>query len=347
MGSTIYDIAKIAGVTTATVSLALNNKKGVSQQTKQRIIDIAKELNYFPNTNARSLSTRKSMTVALCISAVSYEYFNSSFYFDIIKYISQEIGNTLFLTTQISTLDKEAETIATLATSGNIMAFVFIGTRLSVKFICSLIGDIPAVFFNKPDLKGKNVYSVSFDNKEAMRLITSHLISLGHQRIAYLGYLPGVIPAENRLEGFKKAYQEANLEIEPDQVIETEYLPIFGYSAIRKILLEQKELPSGLVCGNDLIAVGVMQALREYSFKVPHDISVAGIDNLQLTDSLWVPLTTVDVNCHSIGEEIAHILQQIAEGEEPQKNPVIDVSLIIRESSGSFNPEGKRTLKMP
>jgi DNA-binding LacI/PurR family transcriptional regulator len=89
-----------------------------------------------------------------------------------------------------------------------------------------------------------------------------------------------------------------------------------------------------------------MQALREYSFKVPHDISVAGIDNLQLTDSLWVPLTTVDVNCRSIGVEIAHMLRLIAEGVEPQKNPVIDVSLIIRESSGPFNPEGKRKLKI-
>ena len=122
-------------------------------------------------------------------------------------------------------------------------------------------------------------------------------------------------------------------------------LPIFGYDAVKRLLAEEEELPSAFVCGNDLIAVGIMQALREYNFKVPEDISIAGIDNLLLSDCLWVPLTTVDVKCQEIGIQIANMIREIAEENVQKQNITIDVSLVKRESTGRFNPNGKRRLK--
>ncbi len=345
MSATIYDIAKKAGVSPAAVSMALNNKKGVSEKTRAMIFDIASELNYQPNFTALSLCTKKSRNVVLFISAVNFQFFDSSFYFSILSAISQSINNDYFLITRISTIDKEAEDIAQIANSEKPLAFVFIGTRLSISFTKQLIGNIPAIFFNKSSSIGNNVYSVSFDNVEAMELITSHMIDLGHRRIAYAGYLPGVITSEKRLEGFKKALSKAGIDQAESRLIKCEYLPIFGYDAVKRLLAEEEELPSAFVCGNDLIAVGIMQALREYNFKVPEDISIAGIDNLLLSDCLWVPLTTVDVKCQEIGIQIANMIREIAEENVQKQNITIDVSLVKRESTGRFNPNGKRRLK--
>ena len=342
MSTTIYDIAKKAGVSTAAVSMALNNKKGVSEKTRTRILDIASDLNYQPNYSALSLSTQKSRNVVLFISAVNFQFFDSSFYFSILSAISQNINNDFFLITRISTIDKEAEDIAQIANSEKPLAFVFIGTRLSIDFIHRLINNTPAIFFNKPNLKGKNVYSVSFDNTEAMEMITEHMLKLGHRKIAYAGYLPGVITAEKRLEGFYKALSKNGIQKTDSMLIKCEYLPIFGYEAVKRLIVENEELPSAFVCGNDLIAVGIMQALREYNFKVPEDISIAGIDNLLLSDSLWVPLTTIDVKCQEIGAQIANLIRKIADNEIENDNITIQVSLVKRESSGKFNPTGKR-----
>lgn len=342
MGTTIYDIARKAGVSSAAVSMALNKKKGVSEKTRARIMDIAEELNYKPNYSALSLSTKKSHNVVLFISAVNFQFFDSSFYFSILSAISQSISNDFFLITRISTIDKEAEDIAQIANSEKPLAFVFIGTRLSIDFVRRLIGNTPAIFFNKPNLTGRNVYSVSFDNREAMEMITGHMLNLGHRKIAYAGYLPGVITAEKRLEGFHAALSRYGMDKSDGTLIKCEYLPIFGYEAVKRLITEDEELPSAFVCGNDLIAVGIMQALREYGFKVPEDISIAGIDNLLLSDSLWVPLTTVDVKCQEIGARIAGLIRKIDQGCTENDNIIISVSLVKRESTGRFNSEGKR-----
>lgn len=343
--ATIYDIAKAAGVSSAAVSMALNNKKGVSEETRRRILTIAENMKYVANDTAKQLSTQRSKTVVLFVSAMSYEYFNSSFYFDIIKYISMGLGQKLNINIQMSTLDQDAEMIEQLATANKVLAYVFIGTRLSPAFIGKLIGDTPAIFFNKPYALGRNSYSVSFDNQRAAYLLTKYLINLGHRDIAYLGYVPGAIPAENRMIGYKSALEEAGVPLNTDRVFQTEYLSVFGYSTIKDMILLDTPLPSAIICGNDLIAVGAMKALLEFGFQVPGDVSVVGIDNLQFTDMLQVPLTTINVNCEKIGLAIAALLLGISENKESGRHVMVNVSLTERKSAGRYNPNRRSCRK--
>lgn len=322
--------------------MALNNKKGVSEDTRKRILKVAEEIGYIPNDTAKSLSTKKSTNIVLYMSALDYEYFHGSFNFDILKYISSELTSYSYRTVvQMSTLDRDAEAIYNLAKSEAIGAFVFMGTRLSAEFIKDLVGDIPCIFFNKPQAYGNKSYSVSFDNRKATCLLTEHVIEMGHKDIAFVGYLPGVVTAENRLLGYKDAHKKYNIEINNERVIHSEHLPRFGYSVVQDMIEKKERLPSSFVCGNDRIAVGVMEVLLEYGFSIPDDVSVCGIDNAQLTDMLKVPLTTVDIHTEKIGAAIAKILIGIFNGNVEKEHIMIDVEIVKRESTGKFNRNRK------
>ncbi len=345
MATSIYDIAQEAGVSAAAVSLALNNQKGVSEATRLRIKQIAEEMNY-QKRPLKSDSQERMFNVILFISAMQYDYFNSSFYFDIIKHLSRVTAHLPFnLIIRLNTLAQDAEAIRNLAEKQNIDAYIFMGTRLSPRFIRQLVGEsVPIIFFNKPQADGKNVFSVSFDNRRAMYLLAKHAIDLGHKDIVYLGYVPGAIPAENRLQGYKDAMEDAGIEIQNNHIVEAEYLPEFGESYIRKLISLGDPLPSAILCGNDRIAVGVMKALREHHFSIPDDISVAGIDNVPLSDMLSVPLTTIDVHPKEIGTALGDMLQAIHRRKVTQRHVVIDVTLIKRESTGPFNRNRKAKL---
>ena len=339
--ASIYDIAKAAGVSAAAVSMALNNRKGVSDQTRLKIIQIAQELGYEKKKRGPIEALQKVLNVVLCISAIQYDYFNNSFYFDIIKHLSKGLVNfSCNLIIRMSTLDRDAEMIQKIAQHQEVDTYIFMGTRLSPRFIRQLVGEnVPVIFFNKPHVEGKNVYSVSFDNRRAMYLLTRYAIELGHKEIVYLGYVPGAIPAENRLLGYREAMEDAGFEVKPNYIVEAEYIPEYGSSYIRKMVSLGIPLPSAILCGNDRLAVGVIKALKEFRFKVPGDVSVAGIDNVPLSDMLEVPLTTIDVQTEKIGSSLARLLQDIHIGKVTQRHILVDVSLVKRQSLGAYHPD--------
>lgn len=338
MKVSIYDIAKAAGVSPAAVSMALNGKKGVSDQTRFQIFRLAREMGYQPRRKHDVPGSQPIRNIFLCISAMQYDYFNSSFYFDIIKYLSRRLPDESYnLMIRLSTLAQDAELIQNIAETRDVSAYIFMGTRLSPQFIRQLVGeDVPVIFFNKPNAEGKNVYSVSFDNHRAMYLLTKHAIELGHRDIVYLGYVPGAIPAETRLAGYRAAMEESGLTVRAENIIEAEYMPEFGSAYIHRLASLGKTFPSAILCGNDRLAIGVMKALRELNFSIPEDVSVAGIDNVPLSDMLQIPLTTVDVHAEQIGDEMAQLLVRILTGRTGRRHIIVDVSLIRRRSTGPF-----------
>ncbi|MGG1516072.1 LacI family DNA-binding transcriptional regulator [Paenibacillus oryzisoli] len=332
MTSNIHDIARLAGVSPATVSLALNGRKGVSEKTKLRVLEIAQQLDYVPNVMAQGLQRGRTNNILVLMSGPQYDYFNSPFYFETLKHFAKGISNTPFqMVLHITTAEEELKHLKMLVSRKGFDGMVMMGLRMPQEEAMAIIGSIPSVFVNRPNVK--EAYSVNANYANAMYLVTKHLLELGHRDIAFFGYVPKLPPSENRLIGFRKAYEEYGLEVKAEQLIYADYYQESGYLAMRKWLQSGLALPQAIIGGNDLIALGILEALYDGGVSVPEDVSLAGIDNLSNTHLLKVPLTTVHIRNDLIGMETSAKIIRLLQDEEVERETWIDVQLIKRAST--------------
>ncbi len=333
MSSKIQDIAKLAGVSPATVSLALNDKPGVSLTTKRKIQQLAKQMNYVPNRLAQGLQGGKSNNVLVFMSGPQYDYFNSPFYFETLKHLSRGLSESPYhMMLQIATADMEQEQLQAIAAGKGYDAAVFMGLRMPLDTAVGIMGESkPLVFVNRPC--GELGYSVNADYAAGMELLTRHLIRLGHKDIAFIGYSPKLASSELRMTGFRRAFAEAGLPVPENRVYYADYYQESGYLAMRKLIQSGAALPSAVIGGNDLIAIGALEALLDAGLRVPEDISVAGVDNIPNTHLLKVPLTTVHVAHDAIGFAAAQAVIGLLDGNNVERETWVDVSLVQRQST--------------
>ncbi|MFX3635848.1 MAG: LacI family DNA-binding transcriptional regulator [Candidatus Pristimantibacillus sp.] len=333
MASKIQDIAKMAGVSVATVSLALNDKKGVNKETRRRVMEIAHQMNYTPNAMAKGLSGKKTNNIAVFMSGPQYDYFNSPFYFETLKYFAKNLSNSPYqMVLTLTTVAEELSCLRQLVSKRGIDAIVFLGLRMPVEEAASIAGDLPCVYINR---HLTDFHTISADYDKGAYQVTKHLLELGHRDIAMFGYIPKLASTEMRIEGYKQALEEFGVEFKPENLVHAEYFQESGYFAMRKLIQSGVKLPTAIIGGNDLIAIGIMEALFDVGMRIPEDISLAGIDNLPNSHLLKVPLTTVQIRHDIIGEKAAQVIVGLLEGKvEEETNVTVDVQLVIRKSTG-------------
>ncbi len=330
--ATIKDIAKQAGVTPGVVSRALNQKNGVKETTRNLIIKIAEEINYYPNAAARSLVTRKTETIGIFMADISQPYYSQ-----IIKgmeYVANQTGYTLLFSNSFESLE-HGEIFRKMVEAERVDGLIIVGSNIKDKnFIPFLIKrEVPFVLVER-NFSDPRVNCIWIDNIHGSYSATKYFILKGHQRIAHISGNMDYQVALDRLEGYKKALYEHRILFAEELIASGKFLWQDGYRAMKE-LLGYKPKCTAVFVANDTMAYGALQAIHEVGMKIPNDIAVIGYDDLEFSALTNPPLTTIRQPRYELGLKALETLIKILRREEgniPMKICLFP-ELIVRSSS--------------
>lgn len=343
----IKDVAALAGVSWRTVSNVINGHRYLRPETKAKVEDAIAELGYKPQTAARQLRTGRSNLITLAIPYIDHPYFAS------LAHAVVEAAKSYDYTVLIDEtrgLPEKEEQVAEGYKNSHADGIIFSPLTLPVDSILAARDETPLVLLGEHTLDPR-IDHVTADNIESTREATEHLISLGHRRIAFLGYLTeGTLgTGDLRLEGYRRALAAAGIDEDPDLVVgaapqsdstqmvsaERDYSREEGYARAQQILLLRKTTPiDAVVCANDLLAIGLLRALREAGVKVPDDFAVTGWDNTPEGGFSAPRLTTVAPDMNAIAQfAVEAVHQRILGSTEAPVGRVVPHRLMIREST--------------
>jgi LacI family transcriptional regulator len=328
--ATIRDVAKIAGVSEATVSRWMNGRLAVRPETAERIESAMRSLEYVPSLVAQTLVTKASRTLGVLLADISNPFFASLT--RTIENAAQSLGYAVIVCNSESDPDKEMNYIQ-LLTRKYIDGILFLSNSKDGAGIRNaLTAQIPLVIVDE-DLDGVTLHGVFVDNTRGAYEAVAHLIALGHRRIAHIAGLP-VHSTPLRLEGYRHALEDHGISFEQSLIRFSNFQAEGGREAAAT-LLAQRERPTAVFAGNDLMALGVIQAAWEASLRVPEDVAVVGFDDIPLAASLVPPLTTVAQPIAEIGRVAVSMLVSLIEGREIQQRVVLPCILRVRHSCGA------------
>jgi len=331
MGVTIKDIAREAGVSLATVSRVINNKnEGVGPETRERILNLMKELEYYPNRIARGLVTKKTNILGLVLPDISNPFFPSLTRG--VEDTANKYGYNIILCNTDNNKKKE-ETYINVLKENNVDGIIYTSVvsnkDKSVKML--LQSRIPFVLLDR-SINAADIPEVITDGESGMQQMVEYLIANGHRRIAYISGPGNNSPAEQRLEGYSKALLSAGIPIDHTIIKGGDYNISSGYRCMKELLDLGADF-TAVACANDLIAVGAMEMLKEKGIRVPADISITGYDDIYLAGVLTPKLTTIAQPKYEMGSLAAELLIKLVQGDEIKERQVIlQPSLIERES---------------
>jgi LacI family transcriptional regulator len=327
---TIYDVARLAGVSTATVSRALNGTAQIAPGTRQAIDAAVEQLGYRPNSIARSLVTKSTQTIALLLPDIS-----NPFYAALVSGIQEYAlahDHTMLLCTTEGDGEREEEYLQLLRAKQVDGALVD-GLVLPPDRIARFVRDgFPIVCLDR-DIDSSVIPLVQVDNRLGGRLATQHLISLGHRRIAHITGAASLGISEERRAGYADALQTAGIEVASSLVSVGTFTEDGGYRAARELLLAEPA-PTAIFAANDLTAVGAINAILESGRRVPDDVSVVGFDDLRLAAYIAPPLTTVRQPAAEIARLATELLIGLTRGEQVEHvRHLLPPSLVVRSST--------------
>lgn len=325
--TTIRDIARLADVSYQTVSLVINDKPGVSEKTRKKILRLMEEMDYRPNRAAQMLTTNRSKTLEMLIVDVAY----GGRLADSTKnaaHAARQAGYSLLVSeTTFEELPEALENAAARLVDGIIMY----APRLNISDadLLKICNGIPIV--RRDYIPSSRLAWVGFDQVYATRLAVEHLVELGHRQIA------SIPPTSELLNGYWRytAWKNVLLEhgLEPGPVAEGDYSMRSGYEAAHKIIASGQPF-TAIVVGTDHMAVGAMRALRERGIRIPEDVSMVGYDNTELSAYTEPPLTTIQFKFSKQDElAVKYLTELIADPQIELHQRVLLADLIVREST--------------
>jgi len=334
---TIYDIAKAAGVSPGTVSRTLNNVGYIKDETREKIEKVMQQLKYIPNRAARTLKTKRTGIIMLVIPDT-----DNPFYFDMIKAVQDVVKFNGYSMVLYYTEGKKSDEIKALKMlhehfADGMILINFSFTNEHIKEIdridCPLVlSSICASHIGGND--GDRFDYIGVDTGKGIYLATRHLALQGHDSIGYIGGVRNLEVFRERYGGYCNALLDHNLHVDEKLVFWKDYTESSGYEA-GKYFLSLKDRPSAICAANDLLAVGAMRAIEESGVKVPEDISIIGMDNIEITSRVRPKLSTVSIAQSEIGRIAAELIFRRLKGEEtkPSVRLIFEPRLIVRESS--------------
>ncbi|MEU9242429.1 LacI family DNA-binding transcriptional regulator [Streptomyces shenzhenensis] len=329
---TIADVAKLAGVSRATVSFVLNNRPGVAADTQERVRSAAEELGWTPSSSARALSTGRVRAVGLVLARepelIGTDPFFPAFMAGIETVIS-ESGDGLML--QMSRPENEVETYRRLAADHRVDG-VFLTDLRAGDPRPALVAELglPAVAVGVPD-SGAGLPSVSLDDRPAVRAAVHHLAGLGHRDIAYVAGPEEFVHARRRRQAWSDALTEAGL---PEGTLLPGGFTAEGGARATRLLLQRPTPPTAIVYGNDLSATAGMAVAQDAGLRLPEDLSVVGFDDVPLASYTSPPLTTCRANPVSWGRASAQALVELIETGTTADVELEPAALVVRGSTG-------------
>ncbi|MDO5678011.1 MAG: LacI family DNA-binding transcriptional regulator [Propionibacteriaceae bacterium] len=327
----IADVARHARVSTGTVSNTLNHPERVTARTRERVMESVRTLGFIPNQSARILTGAPSKTLGLIVVDVM-----SPFYMEVahaVERAASAAGYVMILCNseneherelellQVLTAQRVAGALITPAGGGQPMTEEAFGT--------------PTVLIDYED--DAHACSVRVDHVAGGRMAAQHLIDLGHRDIAFVGGLPTLRQFDERVQGCQEALAASGLDPESLRRVRTEGIGIESGQRTAQLMIESGSLPTGIVCGNDLLAFGVYRGLAGAGIEVPKDVALVGYDDVDFAANWIVPLTSVRQPTREMGELAAQLLIDHATNPEHEhQRMVLTPGLVIRRSSGCY-----------
>ncbi|MEW6046876.1 MAG: LacI family DNA-binding transcriptional regulator [Bacillota bacterium] len=332
---TIREVARVARVSPSTVSRALAGNPRISEATRLRVLEAMESLGYRPNAIARSLVTRSSRTLGVVLYRPPDQAFAHPFFAEALRGVAraaQDFGYSIMVTAA-ETYEAEAQQCLAMLQDRRADGAVLLASRNPDPLIAELVRQrLPFVVLGR--VPGQpSVYWVNNDNFQAAALAVTHLIELGHRRIALIGGHEELVVTQDRLNGFVMTLQEANLSLPPGWVSLGEFTWQHGHREARR-LLEGGDRPTAIVGMDDVLAAGVCRAAREMGLELPRDLSVVGFNDDPLAQLLNPPLTTVRIPARELGEAAARQLIDRLNGRiPPVRHIILPVELVVRGST--------------
>jgi len=326
---TLEDVAKLAGVSTATISRSINEPEKVAVATRDRIQSAIDELAYTPNFGAKILASNKSNTIGAIIPTMANAMFASG-----LHSFQQELASSgvlLLVASSGYNPEHEFKQIQALLAHGA-DGLLLIGSERPVSTLEFLeTRKIPYVISWCYKSDSSKLYA-GFDNKDSAYQITKAVLDMGHRNIAMLaGVSDGNDRARNRIAGVKSAITDFGKGAKLSSVIETNYSLEDGAQAFTKAL---KSKPTAVVCGNDVIAAGALNQAKLLGMQVPGDISVTGFDDISLATAVDPKLTTVRVPQQQMGSSAAKLLIDYVNNNQQPDSIRFETEVIMRDSLG-------------
>jgi len=328
MKASIYDVAKKSGVSVVTVSRVINNASTVRQSSRDKVMKAIKELNYQPSSAAQSLARGKTNVIGLLIPDLT-----DPFIMEVVDTVDRELEKKGYFLALSVIGENDDSTVRSnfLFQQDRVDGILILTPIFEDDYVCSLKDkNIPFVIMDN-QLFPYTVSSIVVDNFKGGYDVTRHLLELGHLKFGCIGGPEELLSAEHRVDGFNAALKEVG--VEALSVKRGEFDITSGYDVTKK-WIEEKVLPTAVICGDDHIAFGVIDALRESNLKVPEDVSVVGYDDHPFASKLHPHLTTVKQPAVEIGKQGVEALFNAMKGKEKQHVVVkLPPELIVRHTT--------------
>jgi len=327
---TLAQVAKKAGVSSATVSRVLNNTSIVKNSTRARVMRAARELKYHPNLHARSLASGDSRTLGIILSNME-----NPFFFDIFQTLESLARARGYEAVVANTGYRSEQLVSSiqLMIGWRVAGLAAIVSEMDDDLIQTITDSrLPCVFYDvgRP---GRNITNIRVDYRKGVNKTVEYLHNLGHARIAFIGHHASLGPINER----RSAFQEAVTRFAPGaqtQITEGADGLQGGRQAARELLASGFK-PTAIVCVNDFMAAGVLRELRAQGVRVPREVSVTGFDNIALSEFCSPPLTTVHIPREQIGRTIFEFLvPDLRKPRSKGREVIIEPELVVRESTG-------------
>jgi DNA-binding LacI/PurR family transcriptional regulator len=334
MPVSIYDIAKIAGVSPSTVSRALEDHPRIGVKTRKRIQELAREMEYVPSTVARSLAANKTWTIGMVLATISDPFMGRVV--EGVEQVAIEAGFNVFISTSQNDSQRETAVIEVLQ-QRRVDGIIVIASHLSDQYPRFFErSKVPIVVINEQRPE-RTMHFVTVDDVHGARLAVEHLLALGHRRIGYIGITNRPASNQYRLQGYQEALAAAGIVPDPALVITCNAIEDHaecGEASLEPLL---DVGATAIFCYNDTSAIGLLTACYKHGLAVPGDLSVIGFDDIDMASYTFPPLTTIRQPRFDLGQRAMRMMLALLDGQEPE-NQVLPGKLVVRQTTTRLLP---------
>ncbi len=331
--NTIYDVAKIAGVSASTISRVMNTPEIVAEDTRQKVMNAVKELAYIPNMIAANMPRRRTNYVGLIIPDITNIFFSNLVRG--VQDVCEKNGYSVLVVNSDDSQEKEGRYLKLLYSrrvDGVILTVAGYREEGFPEEELSLLKKMNIVLIDR-EINGMTTPIVKVNNFIGAYSAVKYLLTMGHKKILYLAGIEGTKTNQEREKGYLSALKEARIswkkELTADFRLDTGYQKIMHYWPQLK---NSDELPTAIFAANDLMAIGALKAFTQIKIRVPEDISIIGFDNIPFSDCTYPPLTTIAQPTYQMGQKAVETLLKLIDKKKIVKSVEFETKLIERDS---------------
>lgn len=322
--ATLKDVAKLAGVSVSTASYSINGSALITEETKSKVLNAAKEIGYRPNGLAKNLKEQKTNIIGLFLSGFTGPFFN-----DMMEGIQDVVMDKGYELVVCASVDKHR-----LLVERYVDGAIILNYHMDNELLTSLASEkLPVVVLDR-EINHPFIKNILLPNQLGSAMSVRHLIKKGHTRIGYIAGSEESYDGESRLKGFLSELQNHRIPFMDTDLLRADFTELSGYLEMSQFLNRmKKDLPSAMVCSNDEMAMGAARAIQEAGLQIPGDMALVGFDDIYVSKYFTPSLSTVEVPRKQWGITAAETLFKMLDGQTDIEAEPVTIKLMARNSS--------------